>query len=132
MNPKMKNAWDYIPISLNTIIYSSRHMNHPPFIASKVVIQWPKSPQDDNTCTQNSVMTGPTAAPTTGGGSGRKVLHDYHDHGHIAYNSEVEKNLHVESRNNNHRGKVPSSFPEKLHLMLSEVEGSGLTDIVSW
>jgi hypothetical protein len=77
-------------------------------------------------------MTGSTAAPSTGGGSGRKVLHNYHDHGHIAYNSEVKKNLHVESRKNNHRGKVTPSFPEKLHLMLSEVEGSGLTDIISW
>jgi hypothetical protein len=27
---------------------------------------------------------------------------------------------------------VTPSFPEKLHLMLSEVEGSGLTDIISW
>ena len=117
MNPKMKNAWDNIPLRIK---------NGP--------LQRASNSQESTpiTCTQNLVMTGSTAAPSTGGGSGRKVLHDYHDHGHIAYNSEVEKNLHVESRNNNHRGKVPSSFPEKLHLMLSEVEGSGLTDIVSW
>jgi hypothetical protein len=27
---------------------------------------------------------------------------------------------------------VTPSFPEKLHLMLSEVEGCGSTDIISW
>ena len=91
-----------------------------------------KSPWDDNSCTQNLVTTGSAAAPSTGGSSGRKVLHNYHDHGHITYNSEGEKNLHVECRINNHRGKVTPSFPEKLHLMLSEVEGCGSTDIISW
>jgi hypothetical protein len=91
-----------------------------------------KIPWDDNSCTQNLVTTGSAAAPSTGGSSGRKVLHNYHDHGHITYNSEGEKNLHVECRINNHRGKVTPSFPEKLHLMLSEVEGCGSTDIISW
>jgi hypothetical protein len=92
----------------------------------------PKSPRDENSCTQNLVTTGNAAAPLTGGSSERKVLHNYHDHGHIACNSEGEKNLHVESRINNHRGKVTPSFPQKLHLMLSEVEGCGSTDIISW
>jgi hypothetical protein len=79
-------------------------------------------------------MSGPTAAFSTGavGSGGRKVLHDYHDHGHVAYNSEAEKNLHMEIRINNPRGKVTFSFPEKLHMVLSGVEGIGLTDIVSW
>ena len=87
----------------------------------------PKSPHNDS-------MSEPAAAFSTGvvGSGGRKVLHDYHDHGQVAYNSEAKKNLHIEIRVNNPRGKVTSSFPEKLHLMLSEVEGIGLTDIVSW
>jgi hypothetical protein len=83
-------------------------------------------------CTQNLVTTGSATAPLTGGSSGRKVLHNYHDHGHITYHSEGEKHICVESRINNHQGKVNPSFPEKLHLMLSEMEGCGLTDAISW
>jgi hypothetical protein len=73
-----------------------------------------------------------TFSPGVVGSGGRKVLHDYQDHGHIAYNSEGEKNPHVDIRNNNPRGKVISSFPMKLHLMLLQVEGSCFTDIISW
>ncbi|KAL3816940.1 hypothetical protein ACHAXA_009800 [Cyclostephanos tholiformis] len=69
-------------------------------------------------------MIDSSASSTCGGGSRRVVLHNYHDYGH------TEQNLH--RRNNKHRGKVASSFPERLHTMLSEVEDSGLTDIISW
>jgi hypothetical protein len=80
-------------------------------------------------------MSGSASAFSTDGGSGgRKVLHNYHDHGHIAYNSEAEKNLRIETRNNNPPDKM-LSFPEKLHMMLSQEEGSGLAGsagIISW
>ena len=91
-----------------------------------------KSPWDDNSCTQNLVTTGSGIGALTGGSSERKVLHNYHDYGHITYNSEGEKHIFVESRINNHRGNVTPSFPKKLHLMLSEVESGGLMDIISW
>jgi hypothetical protein len=91
----------------------------------------PKSPHDNNTCAQNLVMT-ESAASLTGGGPYRKVLHSYHDYSHIDCNSEFKKNLRVDRLNNKHQGKVASSFPSKLHLMISEVEDMGLMDIISW
>ncbi len=42
------------------------------------------------------------------------------------------RNIYALKGINNHRGKVTPSFPKKLHLMLSEVEGCGSTDIISW
>ena len=53
----------------------------------------------------------------------QKVLCNYHDHAQVIEPDDTDIDLQC-------RVKVP--FPTKLHLMLSNVEESGLRHIVSW
>lgn len=64
-----------------------------------------------------------------------KVLHNYHDHSHVIFPSEVAStNLQGDGneKRKGPRGGVTMPFPTKLHVMLSKVEESGLSHIVSW
>ena len=72
------------------------------------------------------------------------VNHDYHDHVNERDPDEAYYDTDEESRSSGYRkktkgpkrrgprGGVAVPFPEKLHLMLSNVEGGGYENVISW
>jgi hypothetical protein len=65
------------------------------------------------------------------------VEHDYHDHYHDPIKMEapiIEPEVEDEGskKRRGHRGGVATPFPEKLHYMLSKMDGEGTTGIVTW
>jgi hypothetical protein len=56
----------------------------------------------------------------------QKIVHDYHDHSQFIGPSEIC----IKSQSG--AGGVFAPFPIKLHVMLSKVEESGMSHIVSW
>jgi hypothetical protein len=61
----------------------------------------------------------------------QNILHNYHDHAQVV-EPDTETDLQCVDERKGPRGGVKIPFPVKLHLMLSEVEESGLTHFVSW
>lgn len=65
-------------------------------------------------------------------GERRKVLHNYHDHAHVAYPHDADVEKRRDDKRKGPRGGVSVPFPTKLHVMLSKVEEDGLSHIVTW
>eukprot|EP00580_Thalassiosira_gravida_P016178 CAMPEP_0201657556 /NCGR_PEP_ID=MMETSP0494-20130426/764_1 /ASSEMBLY_ACC=CAM_ASM_000839 /TAXON_ID=420259 /ORGANISM="Thalassiosira gravida, Strain GMp14c1" /LENGTH=470 /DNA_ID=CAMNT_0048134421 /DNA_START=181 /DNA_END=1593 /DNA_ORIENTATION=- len=75
------------------------------------------------------------SAPSPTNTSRHKVIHNYHDHAHVNFPSDVDlgdAGGDDGDKRKGPRGGVTIPFPTKLHVMLSRVEDGGLSHVVSW
>lgn len=73
------------------------------------------------------------SAPSPTSAERHKVLHNYHDHAQVTLPSQIEVDTKDSyDKRKGPRGGVTVPFPTKLHVMLSKVEESGLSHVVSW